>query len=116
MKILKWLAFTPLALIALAFCIANRHLVTVSFDPFSGNDVSSPQITAPLWILLLITVAFGALLGGFSTWVAQGKHRKAARVAQAEATKWHEEADRLRAQIPQITPLPVQSRALVRSY
>lgn len=116
MKFLKWLAIAPLALIALAFCIANRHVVTVSFDPFDGNDVSSPQITAPLFVLLLITVVSGALLGGFATWVAQGKNRKAARVARAEAVKWHEEADRLRTQIPQISPLPASSRALVRTY
>jgi uncharacterized integral membrane protein len=116
MKILKWLAITPLLVIGLAFAVANRHLATVSFDPFAGNDVSSPQITVPLFVLLFIALVFGVILGGIATWISQGKSRRAARLAKAEAEKWRSEADRLRAQIPALSPVPSQSKALVRSY
>jgi len=118
MKILKWLAITPLALIGLAFAVANRHETTVSFDPFARNDVSSPQVTVPLFVILFLAVLFGVVLGGFVTWVSQGKNRKAARLAKSEAEKWHSEADRLRAQIPAITPASSSSssQALVRPY
>ncbi len=128
MQFLKWLLFAPLALIGLAFAIANRHETTVSFDPFAGNDISSPQLTVPLFILLFVAVLFGIVLGGFATWVTQGKNRKAARLAKSEADKWRSEADRLRAQVgaqasaqgsTQVTNIGRQSAetgALVRPY
>jgi hypothetical protein len=120
MKFLKWLLIAPAALIGLAFAIANRHETTVSFDPFAGNDVSSPQLTVPLFILLFVAILFGIVLGGFATWLTQGKNRKAARLAKSEAEKWHSEADRLRAQVgAQVSDIgrsPVETRALVRPY
>jgi uncharacterized integral membrane protein len=116
MNFLKWIVIAPLALIGIAFAVANRHLTTVSFDPFAGNDISSPQITVPLFILLFVAVLFGVLLGGFATWVSQGKNRKAARAARSEAEKWRGEADNLRAQIPPSSPAPSQTRALARTY
>jgi len=116
MTFLKWLIITPLALIGLAFAIANRHETTVSFDPFNGNDVSGPQITVPLFIILFTAVLFGVLLGGFVTWMSQGKNRKAARLAKSEADKWHSEADRLRAQQAPVIRPASESRALVKPY
>jgi uncharacterized integral membrane protein len=119
MTFLKWIIITPLALIGLAFAIANRHETTVSFDPFAGNDISSPQITVPLFVLLFAAVVFGAILGGIATWVTQGKNRKAARLAKSEADKWHSEADRLRTQTaatPVARPASSDSRALAGPY
>jgi hypothetical protein len=121
MKLLKWLFITPFAILGLAFAAANRHETTVSFDPFAGNDVSSPQVTVPLFVLLFATVFFGVILGGTATWLSQGKNRKAARVAKSEAEKWRSEADRLRAQAtPVIRPVSetraIETRALVRPY
>jgi hypothetical protein len=116
MKFLKWLLIAPLALIGLAFAIANRHLATVSFDPFAGNDISSPQITVPLFVILFSAVLFGILLGGIATWMTQGKNRRAARLARSEAEKWHSEADRLRAQVAETGRPAIETRALVRPY
>jgi len=90
---LKLLLLVPLGLIGLAFAIANRHLVTVSFDPFSGGDIEGVQITAPLFIVLLLAIMFGVILGGVVTWLEQGKNRRAARQARAEL-------DRLRGEPP----------------
>jgi uncharacterized integral membrane protein len=114
MNILKWIVITPLALIGVAFAVANRHLTTVSFDPFAGNDISSPQITVPLFILLFIAVLFGVLLGGLATWLSQGKNRRAARLSRSEAEKWRGEADSLRTQLSATAPAVSQSRVLVR--
>ncbi len=121
MKFLKWLLITPFAILGLAFAVANRHETTVSFDPFSGNDVSNSQITVPLFVLLFATVFFGVIMGGTATWLTQGKNRKAAREAKSEAEKWRNEADRLRAQAaPVIRPVSEtrasETRALVRPY
>ncbi len=118
MKFLKWLLVVLLAAIGLAFAVANRHFVTVSFDPFVDNDLSSPQV--PLFVLLVCAVLFGIILGGIAMWFTQGKNRKAARLARSEAEKWRSEADRLRAQLSAQTAdsgrAPVETRALVRTY
>ncbi len=95
---LKWLLLAPLAAVALAFAIANRHVVTVVFDPF-GADAPGLQLTAPLFIVLFLAVMLGVLIGGFAAWLAQGKNRKAARVVRSDLAQVRTESDRLRAQL-----------------
>jgi uncharacterized integral membrane protein len=86
----------PIAIVLLMFAFANRHLVTVSFDPFAGNDVSGPSVTAPLFILLILAIGVGVNLGGVSGWIKQARLRRAARDARAEADEARSEAARLR--------------------
>jgi uncharacterized integral membrane protein len=86
----------PIAIVLLMFAFANRHLVTVSFDPFAGNDVSGPSVTAPLFILLILAIGVGVILGGVSGWIKQARLRRAARDARAEADEARSEAARLR--------------------
>jgi uncharacterized integral membrane protein len=93
---LKFLVLVPAGLIALVFAIANRHLTTVSFDPFSGGDIAGPQITAPLFIILILALMAGVVMGGVATWLGQGKYRRAARQAKNEAGRLQLELDRLR--------------------
>ncbi len=82
-RFLKFLVLAPVALLFLAFALANRQNVTVSFDPFNSGDIPSPQLVMPLFILLIAATMFGVVLGGFATWVRQGRFRKAARAARA---------------------------------
>jgi len=117
MRFLKWLVIAPFLIVGLLFAIANRQLVTVSFDPFAGGDIASPQATMPLFFLIFLAVVFGVCLGGFVTWMAQGKNRRAARLAKSEADKWHSEADRLRVQMADVGhSYEADQRALVRTY
>ncbi len=104
---LKWLLLLPLGAIALVFAIANRHVVTVVFDPF-GNDVQGIHLTAPLFIVLFLAVMLGVLLGGFASWLAQGKYRRSARVARSDLAQMRNETERLRAQFAS-TRLPAIS-------
>jgi len=117
MRVLKWLLIAPFLLAGLLFAIANRQLVTVSFDPFAGGDIAAIQVTMPLFFLMFMATIFGVCLGGFVTWLAQGKNRRAARLAKSEADKWHSEADRLRVQMADIGhSYEADQRALVRTY
>src|SRR5437660_750510 len=89
------------------FAFANRHLVTVSFDPFAGKDVSGPSITAPLFILLSLAIGVGVVLGGLSGWFKQAKLKRAAREARVEADEARIEAARLRREMlvnPPVVP------------
>lgn len=98
-NLLKFLIIAPLALIFLAFALANRHNVVVSFDPFGGGDIPSPQIVLPLFLVLIVAIAIGVVLGGFATWLRQGRFRKAAREAKAQVEVMRGENESLRAQI-----------------
>lgn len=97
--VFRLLVVLPIAVILLLFAIANRHVVTVSLDPFSGNGVGGPSLTAPLFIVLTLTGLVGLLVGGFVAWLRQARWRRAARDARAEVQAARAEADRLRADL-----------------
>ena len=90
------LVVLPLAVLIVLFAVANRHLVLVSFDPFPGNDIQGPQLTAPLFLLLFLAGAIGVLAGGMTVWFRQGRFRKQARIAQAEVAEARGQAEDLR--------------------
>src|ERR1700760_4342144 len=83
-KFLTFLIVVPLALIFIVFAVANRHFVTVSFDPF--NSVN-PSVSAslPLFVLIILAVIVGVIAGGSATWFGQRRWRRAARQHEADA-------------------------------
>ncbi len=83
---LKWLIITPIALAIIAFAIMNRQNVPVVLDPF-GSDIPGLSFQAPLFFVMFLCGALGVLAGSFVTWIGQGKHRRDARDARAEATR-----------------------------
>jgi uncharacterized integral membrane protein len=74
----------PLVVVIVGFAVANRQIVTISFDPF---DATQPALalTAPLFILIFVLVGLGVLIGGIAAWFRQHKWRARARRAEAEA-------------------------------
>lgn len=98
-NLMKFLVIAPLALIFLAFALANRHNVTVSFDPLNSGDIPGPQVVLPLFIVLIGAIMIGVLLGGFATWLRQGRFRRAARESQAQVETLRGENDSLRVQV-----------------
>jgi uncharacterized integral membrane protein len=87
-KFLTTVIVIALFVVFVVFAVANRHEVTVSFDPFNSGD---PALTwpMPLFVLILVAAALGVFVGSFATWVGQRHWRRAARQhrAEAEATK-----------------------------
>jgi uncharacterized integral membrane protein len=92
LRFLKLLIIAPVAILFLMFAFANRHVVDISFDPFDSGDVPAFSIQAPMFVVLILAVMLGVVCGGVATWLGQGKHRRAARAARADA-------DRLRADL-----------------
>ncbi len=109
-RFLKLLILVPIAVIVLAFAIANRTIVAVSFDPFSSADTSGAVIAAPLFVVLFLTLVVGVVLGGVATWFTQGVNRRKARRARDEVEHWQDEVRRMRQQSPPVG----SSQALVR--
>ena len=76
-KFLNALILVPLGLIFIAFAVANRHLVTVSFDPFNSHDPSL-GFTLPLFVVIIAVAMLGVVAGGAATWFRQRHWRRAA--------------------------------------
>ena len=74
----------PLGLIFIAFAVANRHLVTVSFDPFNSSG-PSVGLTLPLFVVIIAVAIVGVMAGGSATWFRQRHWRRAARQYEADA-------------------------------
>ena len=74
----------PLAIILIILCVANRQLVTFSFDPLSAENPAY-TVEFPFFVFLFISMLIGLVLGAVITWWGQGKHRKALRKASSEA-------------------------------
>src|SRR5262249_1436758 len=70
--------------VIVGFAVANRQIVTISFDPFDATHPSL-ALTAPLFILIFVLVGLGVLIGGVAAWIRQHKWRARVRAAEAEA-------------------------------
>jgi uncharacterized integral membrane protein len=95
----------PLAVIVVAFAVANRQVVTVSFDPFSS---SNPAYAAslPLFVLIFILVILGVIIGGIAAWVRQSPWRRTARKLDADVRALHDELEAIRRQFGARPPPP----------
>ena len=94
-KIVTWIVIIPLAAIIVAFGVANRQAVTVSFDPFSAA-APAYAATLPLFAILFAVLILGVLIGGIAAWIRQGKWRRAARRLDGEVRAVHDEMDGIR--------------------
>ncbi|CCJ06700.1 LapA family protein [Methylocystis sp. SC2] len=107
-SILRVIIFVPLALIILFFSMANRGLVRIGLDPFAPSDGSGPSFEAPIFLVVLASMAIGVLAGGISSWLGHLSVRRAAKVARAEARKTRVEIEKLRQQA--LASLPADKR------
>ena len=93
-KVLKFIILVPVAVLILAFALANRQSATVSFDPFASVNDPVATVTLPLFLVLFLTLVVGVIVGGVATWFTQGVNRRRARAARDEAERWRDEARR----------------------
>ena len=83
-KFFTGLVLIPLGLIFVVFAVANRHAVTVSFDPFNSTDPSL-GVRLPLFVVIIAVAILGVVAGGTATWFRQRHWRRAARQHEADA-------------------------------
>jgi len=96
-KFLTALLVIPLGIFFVIFAVANRHLVTVSFDPFNSTTPTI-AITLPLFAVIIAVAMLGVLSGGMATWFRQSRFRRAARQHEAEARQARTQLADLRSQ------------------
>jgi uncharacterized integral membrane protein len=85
----------PLAIVVVAFAVANRQVVTVSFDPFSSTSPAYAA-TLPLFVLIFVLVILGVVIGGVAAWLRQAAWRRTARRLDADVRTLHQELEALR--------------------
>ena len=112
-KFFTALVVIPLGLIFIVFAVANRHLVTVSFDPFNSVD-PMVAVSMPLFVAIIAVAILGVVAGGSATWFRQRRWRRAARQHEADARRARAENTDLRATaavsrgVPQQLAAPAQ--------
>lgn len=94
-KIVTAVIVVPLAVILIAFAVANRQSVTVAFDPFSAA-APAYAATLPLFILVFVLVILGVIIGGVAAWLRQAKWRRVAHRLEADVRALHQELEALR--------------------
>ncbi len=94
-KIVAVVVLVPLAILIVAFAVANRQTVVISFDPFSSAD---PAYAArlPLFVLIFVLVILGVIVGGSATWLRQASWRRTARALDADVRILTQELEALR--------------------
>jgi uncharacterized integral membrane protein len=83
-KFLSAVVLIPLGVILVVFAVANRHMVTVSFDPFNSDDPAL-GFALPLFVVIIAVAILGVVAGGSATWFGQRRWRRAARQHEADA-------------------------------
>jgi uncharacterized integral membrane protein len=93
-KVVAALILVPLAVIIVAFAVANRQIVTVSFDPFSSSEPAA-AVTLPLFALVILLLIIGVVIGGLAAWLRQGKWRGTARRLERQVEALRKKVDAL---------------------
>ncbi|MFZ0262684.1 MAG: LapA family protein, partial [Pseudolabrys sp.] len=91
-RIVSILIVLPLAIVIVAFAVANRQAVTVSFDPFSATSPAYAA-TVPLFVMIFALLILGVVVGGVAAWIRQAKWRRTARRLDGEVRALHQEMD-----------------------
>jgi uncharacterized integral membrane protein len=107
-RIVSTLIVVPLAVAIIAFAVANRQAVTISFDPFSSTSPAYAA-TLPLFALIFVMLILGVLIGGVVAWIGQTKWRRAARKLDADVRALHQELEAIRRRFaPEAAPAPAE--------
>ena len=96
-KFFSTLFVVLIGLIFVTFAVANRHFVTVSFDPFNSASPSI-SVSMPLFALIIVVAILGVIAGGCASWFGQRRWRRAARTHEADARTVRAQLAELRSQ------------------
>jgi uncharacterized integral membrane protein len=110
-RIVTAVIVVPLAVILIAFAVANRQIVQVSFDPFSSTNPAYAA-SLPLFVLIFILLILGVIVGGVAAWVRQSPWRRTARKLDADVRALHEELEAIRRQFGARPPAQAEPASL----
>src|SRR4029079_4936458 len=111
-RIVSILIVVPLAIVIVAFAVANGQTLTVSFDPFSSANPAYAT-TIPLFVLIFALLILGVLVGGVAAWFRQGRWRRTARRLEGEVRTLQQRRDGI---TPRFAPEPPATTAEAASH
>jgi uncharacterized integral membrane protein len=94
-KIVAAVILIPLAVVIVAFAVANRQIVTVSLDPFSSEHPAT-SLNLPLFVLVIGLLIAGVVIGGAASWLRHGHLRRTARRFERDIRELRSELASLR--------------------
>jgi uncharacterized integral membrane protein len=94
-RIITAIIVIPLLIVVVGFAVANRQVITVSFDPFSSTQPAY-AVTLPLFVIIFILLIVGVIIGGAAAWMRQASWRRSARRLDAQVRDLHSEIDAMR--------------------
>ena len=98
MRTLKLLLLGLILLAVVVLAVANRGMVTLNLLPQGLDRVMSRSVELPLYVVILLSVIAGMVLGYLLEWLREHKHRRQAAQKAREAARLSGEVDRLRRQ------------------
>jgi lipopolysaccharide assembly protein A len=103
MKLIHWLVTLPLAIIIVLFAVSNRDGIIVTFWPLPVT------LEAPLYLVVLLALFAGFLVGELVAWINGRRHRREARRRARRIEALERELDATQAKLPksEATRLPV---------
>lgn len=69
----------PMAVAVVLFAVSNRHLVDIALWPLSGG------LAMPVYLVTLLALLLGFVLGAVAMWLSAGRLRRRARRAERTA-------------------------------
>jgi uncharacterized integral membrane protein len=72
-RYLSWIISIPIALLAISFAVSNREAIDLTVWPLPF------VLAAPVYLLVLLTLVLGFIVGGLVAWGGQHHHRREAR-------------------------------------
>ncbi|HEY5208462.1 MAG TPA: LapA family protein [Stellaceae bacterium] len=73
MRFVYWFITALIALVVVVFAVSNRAAVGLSFFPLPA------EIQAPLYLVVIVALVVGFLVGALTAWINGGKRRREAR-------------------------------------
>ena len=98
MRFIKLVILAILLIGIVLVAVANRAAVTVQLLPEQlAGMVSFPtQYTLPLYVILILAIAVGLLIGYILEWLRERKHRRAVGQTKREVSRLESEVANLR--------------------
>jgi uncharacterized integral membrane protein len=112
-KLVAAVILVPLAILIVAFAVANRQPITVSFDPFAAGEPAA-SVILPLFVVIMVTLIVGVVIGGAASWLRQGKWRGAARRFERDLQKLRDKVRALEGAADKPTPAPGRTQERLR--
>jgi uncharacterized integral membrane protein len=109
-KFIAVLILAPLAIILIAFAVANRQPVSLSFDPLSPGAPAA-ALTLPLFVVVLAALITGVIVGGFAVRLGHGRWRRVARRLERETGELRARLDALVDKTAEPSIVPRQQEA-----